>query len=165
MTLGTTVVIAQDYHFFVQFPDTVAVGHPFEVMFTLENGNGKIEAPEFFGLKVINGPNQSYSTSIVNGDSKQSMSIYFTLLAEEEGSWVIERAMVEIEGMFLETEPATIVVNKDGPLAPKATAKSDRFGFDDFFKKRFNQKPQLEKTKPKMSKRDSILQKYKVKKF
>ena len=93
--------LSQDYKFFATVPDTVAMGEPFEVKFTLENVKGEIEAPEFYGLKIVGGPNQSYTTAIVNGDMSQSKSISYTVVAEEEGAWVIERATSEIDETFI----------------------------------------------------------------
>lgn len=158
-------LFGQDSNFYVECPDSVAVGSQFKVTFVLENANGNIETPDFYGLKIHSGPNQSISTSIINGDTRQSRSIYFILVAEQEGSWVIERATVEVEGVYLETEPATIIVTEHGPKISKDLSISDRFELDDFFNRRINEKPELKKEKPKMSKRDSILKKYKVKKF
>ena len=152
----------QDATFYVEAPDTVAIGKPFKVTFTLENAKGEIDVPEFFGLKVVGGPNQSTSVSIVNGDMTQTMSISYSLLAEEEGQWVIERATVEIEGTYIETVPTTIVSNMTGPLnPPKMDKEDDWFGGFTFRDKIVPIKPD----KPKLSKKDSILKKYKTKKF
>ncbi len=162
--MATSDSFCQDYKFFAVVPDTVAQGEPFEVKFTLEDGKGEIEAPEFYGLKIVGGPNQSYTTAIVNGDMSQSMSISYTVVAEEEGEWVIERATAEIDGTFVESEPVTIVVNKEGPVIQKHLTGKDDFVFDDPFRL-WNKKPEIKTEKPKLSKKDSILKKYKVKKF
>ena len=96
--LATNYSDGQEFKFFATVPDSVALGEPFEVKFTLENAQGEIEAPEFYGLKIVGGPNQSYTTAIVNGDMSQSKSISYTVVAEEEGAWVIERANSEVDG-------------------------------------------------------------------
>ena len=156
-------IMGQDINFFTATPDTVAIGKPFEVSFILENGKGQIETPEFFGLKVVGGPNQSSSIQIINGDMNQSLSLTYIVVAEDEGEWVIERAHVEIDGILYETLPKTIVANHTGPVNPPPAGKNslDIFGEFDWGLKK---SPQLSE-KPKMSKKDSLLKKYKVKKF
>ena len=158
----------QDVNFYLQAPDTVAIGKPFEVNFIIENAKGQIEVPEFIGLKLVGGPNQSSSMSIINGEMSQSMSISYILMAEEEGDWVIERAHLDIDGILYETIPKAIVANISGPSLVDQHNNSlsifdDFRNFGDF---NWNSKiiPKIDQ-KPKLSKKDSILNKYKVKKF
>lgn len=165
---------AQDVNFYVEAPDTVAIGKPFEVAFILKNADqsSQIMAPEFIGLKVVSGPNQSSSMTIINGDVNQSISIRYYLLAEDEGEWVIERAQVDLDGVVYETVPKAIVANLNGPLNPYPNKNSTEDLFGEFqwgeLQDRlpfFSERPDLEPEKPKLSKKDSILNKYKVKKF
>ena len=153
----------QDVNFYVKAPDTVMTGKPFKVTYTLENAEGHIDIPEFYGIKVVGGPNHATSMTIVNGDKSQSLSVSYYLLAEESGEWVVERASVEIEGTYYETVPVTIVSTEKGPrnsevLSERSDDLFSRFGFG---RREIPVKPD----KPKLSRKDSILLKHKVKKF
>jgi hypothetical protein len=52
--------------------DTIPVGEIVEVTYTIENGDGEFEAPDFNGLPVISGPNTSSSFVYQNGKMSSS---------------------------------------------------------------------------------------------
>jgi hypothetical protein len=54
--------------------DTIPVGEIVEVTYTIENGDGEFEAPDFNGLPVISGPNTSSSFVYQNGKMSSSQS-------------------------------------------------------------------------------------------
>ena len=55
-------------------------------------------------------------------------------------------------------------MTKKGPIIRKDIAGKDDFAFDNPFRL-WNKKSEIKPEKPKLSKKDSILKKYKVKKF
>jgi len=112
--------------------DSILMGNTFEVLFSVENGQGvNFELPQFADFHVVGGPNQSSSYSVVNGDVTQAMSYSFYLKPKEVGNYYIEPAGIEIEGKFYETEPMEIIVmpNPDGI---KQQPKQRRGGADFF---------------------------------
>lgn len=91
----------------------------FEVQFVLENGRGdQFSAPSFQGLRVMGGPNQSMSTSIVNGVVSSEASYGYVLQPTRLGKVTIGRASVNVKGKTYRTEPITIEVVK-GKERPK----------------------------------------------
>ncbi|MEN0049656.1 MAG: BatD family protein [Bacteroidota bacterium] len=101
----------------------VTVNGYFEVQFVLENGRGEgFRAPDFQGLQVMGGPNQSMSTTIRNGVVASESSYGYVLQPTRVGKVTIGRASVVVKGKTYRTEPITIEVvesksrpkNKDG---------------------------------------------------
>ncbi|HPG07676.1 MAG TPA: BatD family protein [Saprospiraceae bacterium] len=133
--------------------DTVLIGTPFEVSFTLINGQGSWQLPELAGLQILSGPNRSTQIQIVNGAmSKQSVDGY-VVRATDLGDYVIERATIEVDGQLYETEPIILHVtdNPDQVSPAKQPMPMSLFG---------DRNPaQKQKSKP------SVLQKYPKKKF
>jgi hypothetical protein len=97
--------------------DSILMGNPFQVTFTLENGRGQnFQAPAFTDFDVVGGPNQSSSFSMINGEVTQSLSYSYWLEARKPGNYYVEPASVDVDGRTLETLPASVIVipNPDG---------------------------------------------------
>ncbi|MEO5905298.1 MAG: BatD family protein [Saprospiraceae bacterium] len=78
--------------------DTVTIGEFVEITYTIENGEGKFEAPDFTGLPVVSGPNTSSSYMIANGKKSSNQSYSYILRPMEE-------AILEIPaGLYVENE-------------------------------------------------------------
>ncbi len=101
--------------------DSILLGNYFEVNFILENVSGsQFEPPSFNGFRVIGGPNQSSSFSMVNGKVSQSMSYSYYLEPEDIGMYYIDPASVNVGDQILETRPKkiTVLVNPDEIYQP-----------------------------------------------
>lgn len=98
--------------------DSVLMGNPFQVQFTLENAEGRnFSAPSFSpDFMVVSGPNTSTSISIMNGQTSRSMTYTYLLEPIGEGNFFIGPASVETDEGYLETLPIEIMVvpNPDG---------------------------------------------------
>ncbi len=139
--------------------DSVLLGNYIEVSFTLSNGAmEEFQPPVFDGFKILSGPNQSTSISMVNGTTSQTASYSYYLEPSDIGNYFIPPARVIAEDIALETKPIEILVvpNPDG-IIQQPKPKNDFFGggfFDrqDFFSRDlFGQ--QAAPTKPIRSKK------------
>ncbi len=91
--------------------DSLLLGNYFEIRFTAENINGKMELPDFKGFEILSGPNQNSSMNIVNGVSSRTMSYSFLLRPIEIGSTAIPPAFI-IEGdKTWQTNPVDITAH------------------------------------------------------
>ena len=113
--------------------DTVAVGDIVEVTYTIENGSGDFEAPDFSDLPLISGPNTSSSFVYTNGKMSSSQSYTYLFKPMEEGTLKIPQAMYVDEKDKMKIEPVEIVVNEYGqksrvkkPQPPATPAKPAR---------------------------------------
>ena len=94
--------------------DTVALGELVEIIYSIENGEGKFEAPDFSNLPVVSGPNTSTSFMIANGKKRSSQSYSYILRPIEEanlevpaGSYVENELRQPIDGLTI------VVLSKD----------------------------------------------------
>jgi hypothetical protein len=69
--------------------DTIAIGDIVEVVYTIENGDGKFAIPDMAGLPVISGPNTSSSFMYQNGKQSSNQSFSFRLRPTKEGRLMI----------------------------------------------------------------------------
>ena len=105
--------------------DTIATGEMVEVTYTIENGEGKFDAPDFSGLPLISGPNTSTSFMIINGEKSSSQSYSYILRPMEEsileippGSYVENEVKQLIDGVKI------IVLDKGKTQSSSAGAKA-----------------------------------------
>lgn len=93
--------------------DTVNLSRVFEVTFAIEGENVKtFQEPEFLNFEVVY-KNQSTQMNITNGSVKRTISYTFGLKAKETGSFVIEKATVEIDASTYSTDFLKIVVDEN----------------------------------------------------
>ena len=90
--------------------DTINPGELVEVTYTIENGEGRFEAPDFQNLPVVSGPNTSSSFMFQNGKKSSSQSYSFILKPVEEGKIVIPSAYFREKDHDLKIDPVEIVV-------------------------------------------------------
>jgi len=100
--------------------DTIAVGEVVEVTYTIENGDGKFQAPDFKGLPLVNGPNTSSSFIYQNGKMSSSQSYAYLFRPQEEGKMKIPEAAYVDKSQTLKIDSVEVVVNRYGQ---KSTAK------------------------------------------
>ena len=143
---------AQEAQFSVSVStDSLLMGNPLEVTFTLKNTDGKhFEAPVFEGFQIVGGPNQSSSFQMVNGDVSQEMSYSYYLQPVDIGTHYIPPASIETKDGFLETQPIEVIVypNPDGIQQDFKKPRSN-FHFFDFPRGHQTPAPPNPSTKPK----------------
>jgi len=149
-------IYAQEAKFTVTVSnDSVLLGNYIEVTFSLENAvMEEFQAPVFEGFRIISGPNQSSSFSMMNGKVTQSASYSYYLEPKDIGNYYIAPAFVITEESTLETAPIEILVapNPDGiiqnPQSKQDVFGGDFFGRNDFFSRDFLNREGLEETSP-----------------
>ncbi len=102
---------AQEAEFRVELShDTLLLGNYVELRFTVENVQGKFSPPDLSGFKLLTGPNQSSSYSIINGQVKQSSSYTYFIEPQAEGSYVIGPATLKTPNKEMQTPEVTLIV-------------------------------------------------------
>ena len=63
------------------------VGEPFRIQFVVENSNinQRFDAPDFFGLRVIRGPEVYSGTQYIRGKKTEITNYVYTVVAERTG--------------------------------------------------------------------------------
>lgn len=111
--------------------DSLLLGNPTQVTFSLENAQGSnFSPPDFVGFDMVGGPSQSSSFSMINGKVTQSQSFTYYLEPQDVGNYYIQAASIETGEGILETEPVPILVvpNPDGvKQKPKAKSQGPEF--------------------------------------
>jgi BatD DUF11 like domain len=113
--------------------DTIGLNGTLEVRFTLENARAqKLNPPLFEGFEV-QGPSQSTSVSIVNGDMSQISTYTYHLKPKSVGSFPIGAAKMTTDAGDLTTETKPIVVLEQFESSkPKPSLRQrNPFGFND----------------------------------
>jgi hypothetical protein len=88
----------------------------FNVEFKLNNATSRsFTPPDFSAFKVVSGPSTSQSTTIINGQMSQSMSLTYSLLATKVGKFTIGPAAIVVNGNRLKSKPIQIEVVKAAP--------------------------------------------------
>jgi len=148
----STVALSQDGEFTVEInPSEVLMHNHFEVKFTLKNAKGgHFTPPDFQDFKVVAGPNQSSSFSMVNGTVDQSQSYSFYLEPTLPGTFFIESATIEVDGDMLESAPTEVIVleNPNG-IKREIPQEKQHFEFDSFFDFPFGMEKERPSSKPK----------------
>lgn len=159
--IGTSVSAQEDAVFTVKVSsDSVLLGNYITVTFTLENANMEdFQAPNFKDFKIISGPNQSSSFSMINGKVSQKASYSYYLEPTDIGNYYIPPASVSTSEQVLETQPIEILVapNPDGIIQNQPIKQesfgSDFFGRNDFFSRDFFGTPPSQQAPKKKTKK------------
>lgn len=93
--------------------DTIRPGELVELTYTIENGDGKFEAPDFQNVPILSGPNTSSSVMIANGKKSSSQSYSYILRPKEEGKINIPEAYYSDGGKVLKIDKLEIMVLDD----------------------------------------------------
>jgi len=150
------LIYAQEAKFTVAVStNSVLLGNYIEVTFNLENAvMEEFQAPVFEGFRIISGPNQSSSFSMMNGKVTQSASYTYYLEPKDIGNYYIAPASVDTGESILETAPIEILVapNPDGiiqnPQPQNDVFGDDFFGRNDFFSRDFFGRDGLDNATP-----------------
>ena len=78
--------------------------------FVMNADGDNLELPSFENFRVVGGPYQQISHSIVNGKRSSSKSFGFTLQPTKQGVLTIGSASIEINGQTYKTEPVQVTV-------------------------------------------------------
>ena len=105
-----------------------------QVQFRLENASNveSIIPPVFNGFEVVNGPNQESSTSIINGQKTQYVSIGFFLQPKSTGSFTIGVAKARADGKDFSTASFKVEVTDETPSRPPASQPGTSSPFSGF---------------------------------
>lgn len=91
----------------------VVLGNSFEITFTLKNGQASgFNPPNFKGFRVLSGPNQSTSMTIINGRRSQEVGYSYRLQPEKIGKFTIPPATIAINKKTIKSNPVTVEVVK-----------------------------------------------------
>lgn len=127
MLASAVTVSAQDPAFnAVVDKQTVAVGDPFNVKFTIENGRGDITPPDLSDFTVVFGPSRSSSFQIINGQQTSNMTLSYTLRAKSEGKFSIGSAVAKVGSKLLKSDPIEIEVVKGSAARNSGAARENR---------------------------------------
>lgn len=149
---------AQDPVFKVEVSsDSILVGNYFELVFTIENAEGKFDAPNLSEFDIIGGPNTSSSFSMINGRVTQSASYSYYLKPRDIGVFTIPPAFYETDETTLETIPIDIIAvpNPDGIIQqPHRPTQRYNEVFPDW--SQMNRKPTPQDTSKKSKRKKKI---------
>lgn len=90
--------------------DTVAPGEMVQLMYTIENGDGRFEPPDLTGVPVISGPNTSSSFLIENGRKSTSQTYSYILRPEMKGKISVPPAAFQTPEDKIMIDPIEITV-------------------------------------------------------
>lgn len=97
----------------------VSVGEQFQISFSANGSMEQFRAPNFDGLRILSGPNQSSSSSVqmINGKFSQSKTVSYNYYATplNEGKLEIGSARAKIDGKEVKSKPVTLEVGKANP--------------------------------------------------
>lgn len=98
----------------------------FEITFTLNNAQGSnFKAPPFKGFAVLNGPNRSMSTTIINGNVTRKVAYSYSLQPQKTGKQTIPPASIVVKGKTIKSNAVQIEVIK-GSAAGKAASQEQQ---------------------------------------
>lgn len=142
----SAVAFGANVDFTASAPNTVIEGNQFKLTYTI-NSNDNVKnfrAAPFTGLRHLAGPSQSTSrqVSVVNGQMTSSNTVKYTyvLMAENEGTFTIPEATIEVGGETYKSNALTVKVLKAGQAQSaqsgnNATQEKNAYGIggDDLF--------------------------------
>jgi len=100
----------------------------FQITFTLNNAKGSnFKAPSFKKFKVLNGPNRSMSTTIINGNASQKISYSYSLQPNKIGKFTIAPATIVANGKRMKSNAVKVEVIKASAANKNATAEQQLF--------------------------------------
>ena len=95
--------------------NTLGTGEVFEVTFAVNGNMDRFTPPDFGGLQVVGGPNQSSSMESINGTTTMSSAVSFQVVATKEGEFTVSPATVVVNGRNYTSSVIRIKVVKGKP--------------------------------------------------
>lgn len=108
----------------------IGTNEQFSITFTINAQASNFQAPSFRDFNVLSGPNQSTSMQFINGNMSQSVSFTYYLQAKSEGTFRIDPATIEVNGVKIKSNALTLNVVK-GQGKPQAGANNSQGSDDD----------------------------------
>jgi len=105
--------------------DTIPVGEVVEVIYTIENGDGEFEAPDFGKLPLVAGPSTSSSFVYQNGKMSSSQSYSYFFKPVEEGKMVIPEARYKSKTDTMKIQPIEVIVNRFGQRSKSKKSETE----------------------------------------
>lgn len=98
----------------------LGVNERLRVDFVMNKDGDNFNSPDFNNFTVVGGPNQSISTSWVNGKKSFNKTYSFFLAPKKRGAFTIGQATIEIDGETYKTSPVKVTVTAavDKPKDP-----------------------------------------------
>lgn len=135
--IGSFKLYSQKMSFTAELhPGTVAVGESFELVYIIQNAEGKnFRAPNLNIFEILGGPNQSISTQSINGSWSQTISYSYILRASKPGNYHIPPAQINIGGRWVQSNPLTVEVKSQSSNSSNSTGTklSTQDASKDFF--------------------------------
>lgn len=103
----------------------IGTNEQFSITFTINAQASNFQAPSFRDFNVLSGPNQSTSMQFINGNMSQSVSFTYYLQAKSEGTFRIDPATIEVNGVKIKSNALTLNVVK-GQGKPQAGTNSSQ---------------------------------------
>ena len=112
LVLSTSLLSAQ-----VKFETKVSkkklgINERLRVDFQMNKDGDNFNPPNFDNFTVVGGPNQSVSTSWINGKKSFQKTYSYFLAPKKRGSFPIKQATINVDGQVYKTSPITITVTK-----------------------------------------------------
>ena len=107
----------------------IGTNEQFSITFTINAQASNFQAPSFKDFNILSGPNQSTSMQFINGNMSQSVSFTYYLQAKSEGTYRIDPATIEVNGVKIKSNALTLNVVK-GQGKPQAGTNNSQ-GDDD----------------------------------
>ncbi|MBH45609.1 MAG: BatD protein [Flavobacteriaceae bacterium] len=110
---GIVPTIAQEVSFQAKLSKrSLGLNERLRVDFIMNKNGDNFTPPNFTGLRVVGGPNQSISNSWVNGKRSFSKTYTYFLTPTQKGSLTIAQATINIAGETYKTTPQKITVTE-----------------------------------------------------
>ena len=103
--------------------NTVGTGEVFEVTFAVNGNMDRFTPPDFCGLQVVGGPNQSSSMESINGTTTMNSAVSYEVVAAKEGEFTINPASVVVNGRSYTSTAIRIKVIKGRPVQQNSRAQ------------------------------------------
>lgn len=112
IVLSTSLISAQ-----VKFETKVSkkklgINERLRVDFQMNKDGDNFNPPNFQNFTVVGGPNQSVSTSWINGKKTFQKTYSYFLAPKKRGNFTIKQASINVNGQVFKTSPITITVTK-----------------------------------------------------
>ncbi|MEN8193477.1 MAG: BatD family protein [Bacteroidota bacterium] len=108
---------------------TVNQNQRFQVYFTFEGGDGSnlkgFRPPNFNNFKIVSGPNQSSSISMINGKVSSTITYSYIVVAPNTGKFTIDKATVQLQGKEYQSNTLSLsVVKSSGKTSTHSSSQS-----------------------------------------
>ncbi|MDT0647411.1 BatD family protein [Zunongwangia sp. F260] len=90
--------------------EKLGINERLRVDFEMNQDGDNFRPPSFNGFRIIGGPNQSVSRSIINGKGSYSKTYTYFLQPESRGNLTIGQAEIEVDDKIYKTSPIDIEV-------------------------------------------------------